>query len=408
MVNTRKNTRRKKIKIAIFHCAFVYSGGGERIVLEEAKELIRRGYTCKVYAPTVDYDRCYPEALKELDVKMFLPSFFSKLPFRNALRMVVTSILAPFLSINFRDIDIFIGANQPGVWIAYCMAKILGKPYIIYLNQPNRIVFPRPVDTVYGWYTTVKDYHLLYKILSFLRPILIYLDKASIQFSNAILTNGSYIGGIIENIYSRPVIDCPAGSYLNRLIFSKNKLNKFKNPYLLITNRHDPQKRFDYVIKALSLVLKNYKKVKLVIPGPFTDHTKSLMRLVKSLKIEKKVEFLGEVTESVLQELYKNAYIYCYPSPEEDFGLGPLEAGGWGIPTVAWNNAGPTVTVDDKVTGLLANPFDVNDYAEKILILLKNKKLRNKMGKHAYNRTKNDFSWKKHVDIIEKSILKNL
>jgi hypothetical protein len=33
----------RKLKIAVFHCGFVYSGGGERIVLEEVLGLRRLG-----------------------------------------------------------------------------------------------------------------------------------------------------------------------------------------------------------------------------------------------------------------------------------------------------------------------------------------------------------------------------
>ena len=178
-----------------------------------------------------------------------------------------------------------------------------------------------------------------------------------------------------------------------------------KKPYLLITNRHDPQKRFDYVISALKVILKTYKKVNLVIPGPFTQHSKALVRQAKKQGIEDKIYFLGQISESDLQLLYKNCAVYCYPSPEEDFGLGPLEAGGWAVPTVAWNHAGPTVTVEGGVTGFLAEPYDIDDYAEKILKLLGNPSLRVKMGKAAWERTKEVFSWENHVDILEKSIL---
>lgn len=395
-------SKSKPLKIAIFHCGFIYSGGGERIVLEEAKELKKRGYDVGVFAPTVDTKRCFPEMLRELDVKMFLPSFFDNLPLRNAMRMVVSSFLAPFLSFWFRDTDVFIGANQPGIWIAFCMSKILKKPYIVYLNQPNRIVYPRPVDMEYGWYTTTKDYHILYKFLRIFRFVLLHLDKFSIQFSDGIFVNGNYIGGVIENVYSRPVTDAPAGSNLHELTPLAGSYAR--NPYLLITNRHDPQKRFDYVISVMPKLVKKSKKLKLIIPGPFTEHTKNLRKLAKKLGVEHKVKFIGEVSEEKLQEFYKNAYVYCYPSPQEDFGLGPLEAGAWGVPTVAWNHAGPTVTVEDGVSGFLAKPYDLDDYADKILRLLKDRKLRDKMGKNSYKRTKEIFSWKHHVDILEKRI----
>jgi glycosyltransferase involved in cell wall biosynthesis len=420
MDNGKPANLQRPLKVVFIHCGFIYSGGGERIVLEEAKGLIKRGYKVEVYAPTVDYQKCFPEFLKELDVKMLLPSFTERLPYRNAIRMVVSSLLAPVLAFWFRDADILIGANQPGIWIAFCAAKILGKPYIAYLNQPNRVIYPRPVDVEYGWYTTNKDYHILYRILKIGGTLLRFLDRESISHADSVLTNGGYIGSVIQNVYSVKTVDAPAGSYYQSLrdIFRKKNLlykgsviisgAEIKKPYILITNRHDPQKRFDYVIKAFAEVLKKYSKVNLVIPGPFTEHTATLVKLVKKLKIAGKVHFTKVISENDLQKLYKNACIYCYPSPQEDFGLGPLEAGGWGVPTVAWNHAGPTITVENAKTGYLAQPFEIKDYARCILKILENGKLRLKLGLSAWRRTKNIFSWDRHIDVLEKEIRKNI
>jgi len=413
-------SRRKKPRVAIFHCGFIYSGGGERIVLEQARGLKRRGYKVEVYAPTYDPERSYPELTREVGVKMLLPTFIEKLPFRNAIRMVATSFLAPFLSLKFREIDIFVGANQPGAWIAYCCAKILKKPYLVYLNHPNRFLYPRPVDRHFGWHTTVRDYQFLYRLIQLGKPFVALTDRASVSSAKALLVNGSYIGGVIENVYAKKTVDTPAGSYyqlIKNLGLNPHKAfegnikiarRTISKPYLLITNRHDPQKRFDYVIQAMKIVLKEYPDASLVIPGPFTDHTRQLTKLAKKLKVYNKVLFLGQVSENELQELYKHAAVYCYPSPEEDFGLGPLEAGGWGVPTVAWRHGGPTVTVKDRVTGFLAEPYSVKDFAHKILSILKDPKLRVKMGEAAWKRTKEKFSWDDHVDILENSILQFL
>lgn len=409
-------TKKKKTKIAIFHCGFIYSGGGERIVLEEARGLKKRGYDVLVYAPTLDAQKCFPELVGKVEVKTFFPSFIDWLPFRYGLRMVASSLLAPFLAFKFRDVDVFLGANQPSAWFAYCISRVLRKPYLVYLNQPNRLLYPRPVDKEFGWYSTVSDYQLLYQIIQLIKPIISFLDKVSITNASKLFVNGSYIGAAIENVYATQTVDAPAGAHFRPLDslsinphtsykgFIKSGKEKISKPYILITNRHDPQKRFDYVIRALKEVLKQYRSVSLVIPGPFTEHTKELIELAKKLKIRDKVFFLGQISESELQKLYKHAAVYCYPAPEEDFGLGPLEAGSWGVVTVAWKHGGPTVTVEDGVTGFLAQPYDVKDFAHKILTLLNSPKLRAKMGKAARKRTKEKFSWDNHVDIIEKSI----
>lgn len=410
-----KKEKNKKKKIAIFHCGFVYSGGGERIVLEEAKGLKKRGYEVVVFAPTIHKEDCYPDLLTELGVKTFLPSFTQKLPFRDALRMVSSSLLAPVLAFNFRDVDIFVGANQPGAWMAYCMAKILKKPYLVYLNQPNRLVYPRKIDKQTGW-ETKRDYYLLAMIIKRIKPFISWADKISFTSGRAMLVNGDYIGKTIKRIYKRPTISCPGGSYhqaLARLrlnpesVFSGSfKMNKktITKPYALITNRHEPQKKFEYVIKAMKKVIKKIPKATLVIPGPFTTHTSKLIDLAKKLKIEKRVLFLGQVSERQLQKLYQEAAVYCYPSPDEDFGLGPLEAGAWGVPTVAWNYGGPTVTVVHGKTGYLAKPYEIKDYARGMIELLSDFKRRAKMGKAAWEHVKENFSWERHVDILEREV----
>jgi glycosyltransferase involved in cell wall biosynthesis len=126
------------------------------------------------------------------------------------------------------------------------------------------------------------------------------------------------------------------------------------------------------------------------------------------LKIEKKVVFTGQISENELQKLYSEATLYCYPSPDEDFGLGPLEAGVWGVPTVAWNHGGPAVTVIHGKTGYLAKPYEIKDYAKGINEILSDPKKRVYMGKAAWEHVKVNFSWERHVDILEKEIKKAL
>ena len=84
--------------------------------------------------------------------------------------------------------------------------------------------------------------------------------------------------------------------------------------------------------------------------------------------------------------------------------MGVIEAMAWGVPVVAWNNAGPTTTIISGKTGFLANPFDISDFAQKISTLLQDQKLRNRMGKSAWEQVKANFSWDKHVDIIDKVV----
>ena len=76
----------------------------------------------------------------------------------------------------------------------------------------------------------------------------------------------------------------------------------------------------------------------------------------------------------------------------------------WGVPVVAWNKAGTTVTVSDGESGFLADPYKVESYAEGILRLLLDHNLRVKMGRAARDRAEALFSWDRHVRILEGAI----
>jgi glycosyltransferase involved in cell wall biosynthesis len=87
-------------------------------------------------------------------------------------------------------------------------------------------------------------------------------------------------------------------------------------------------------------------------------------------------------------------------------GIVVQEAQAAGVPVVAWKRGGPTVTVIDGTTGYLIKPFDQKKMAEKIVYLLENPKVRNKMGQDAREHILENFSWKKHVSILAEAFEK--
>ncbi|HAG59493.1 MAG TPA: hypothetical protein DCL83_09305 [Arthrobacter bacterium] len=176
-----------------------------------------------------------------------------------------------------------------------------------------------------------------------------------------------------------------------------------RRPYVLLTNRHYPQKRFDLAIRAIAEVRKVHPRVKLVIPGPFTPHTESLKGLVAELGVADAVLFLGPIAEDELQKLYEGAAVYVYPAPEEDFGMGVIESMAKGVPVVAWNQAGPTVTVGPG-TGHLAEPLVLSDYAAGISRLLDNPAENQATGVRAFEWARR-FDWERHLDTLERAVL---
>ena len=400
-------------RIAVFHCGFTYSGGGERIVIEEVLGLRRRGYEVECYAPTVDQSRCYPDLIGDVRVRTFLPQLPRWLPYREAAQMAATSLLMPLYAWRFRGVDAIVGCNQPSAWIAWWAARLMDVPYVVYLNQPNRLVYPRNIDRQTGWVSNA-DYRLLAQIVLRATRFVAWADRRSVQEADQLLVNGDYIGDIIRKTYRRAAIDCPAGCHVAASGFPLPLESRFaggltingwpiRRPYVLLTNRHYPQKRFDLAIRAMAEVRKQHPRVQLVIPGPATSHTASLKALVSELGLEDGVVFLGAITEEELLSLYEGAAVYVYPAPEEDFGMGVIESMAKGVPVVAWNQAGPTVTVGPG-TGHLAEPLEVADYAAGISRLLDSRAENQATGERAFEWARR-FDWERHLDILERTVL---
>ena len=414
LVGGRRRAREGRARrIAVFHCGFTYSGGGERIVIEEVLGLRRRGYEVECYAPTVDQSRCYPDLIGDVRVRTFLPQLPRWFPFREAVQMAATSLLMPLYAWRFRGVDAIVGCNQPSAWIAWWAARLMDVPYLVYLNQPNRLVYPRSIDRETGWVANA-DYRLLAAIVLRAMRFVAWADRRSVQEADQLLVNGNYIGDIIRRIYRREAIDCPAGCHVASSGFPLPTEERFsggltingypiRRPYVLLTNRHYPQKRFDLTIRAMAEVRQRHPRVQLVIPGPATSHTDSLKALVVELGLSDAVLFLGPIAEAELQKLYQGAAVYVYPAPEEDFGMGVIESMAKGVPVVAWNQAGPTVTVGPD-TGYLAEPLVVSDYAAGISRLLDDPIENQATGGRAFEWARR-FDWERHLDTLESAVL---
>jgi glycosyltransferase involved in cell wall biosynthesis len=83
------------------------------------------------------------------------------------------------------------------------------------------------------------------------------------------------------------------------------------------------------------------------------------------------------------------------PSRSDAFGIAFLEAWASGKPVIGANIGATPEVIKNNIDGLLVEFEDPEDIANKILYLLKRKKLRKKMGITGREKVKEQFSWKK-------------
>lgn len=413
MVNSKKiDGRRSKLRIAILHLGFFYSGGGERLVLEQANNLRKSGHNVECFASVVDYKKCFPELLKKTKVNTFLPQLPSWFPEREAIQILSACALIPLLAFRFRKFDVILGANQPGPWMAFVIRKILGKPYIAYLAQPTRMLHPRRVDMQTGFWLK-KKLRVLPYLIGIAKPFITWADESSVGGAHQILTNGEHVSSAIKKTYSVTNKVCSAGAYpVRRSEFKidkwsgKVRINKrlISKPFLLITNRHFPQKRFEYALMAMPIILSSEPKASLVITGEETNYTRYIRELARQLELGNKVYLVGYVSESDLKKLYLNSACYVYTSPEEDFGMGIVEAMAHGTVPVAWRKGGPKYIITGGETGFLAKPYLISDFARQISRALKDREANNSMRQKAWESAKKNYSYEAHNKILEEAL----
>jgi len=152
---------------------------------------------------------------------------------------------------------------------------------------------------------------------------------------------------------------------------------------LLFVGGIEPRKGLLNLLKAVKIIREKIPGVRLYIVGSVRKqkYYNSLIDYVKKNKLNENIIFKGELSDEEIKKEFSECSVFVFPSKEESFGIVLAEAEACGKPVVASNIGGIPYVVDDNKTGFLVEYDDVDMFAEKILILLSDKNLRDKMGK---------------------------
>ncbi|MDO8529802.1 MAG: glycosyltransferase family 4 protein [bacterium] len=151
-----------------------------------------------------------------------------------------------------------------------------------------------------------------------------------------------------------------------------------------------PLKGLEYLVQAMPLIIKEFPKAKLILVGKSDDEYEKYIRaLVKSLKIENYVDFVGFITdEDEKIVLLRRTDIFCKPSILEACSIAILEAMREGRVVVASVPGGIDI-INDNENGLLVQVKSPEDFAEKTIRVLKDKDERAKIEAAAREHVKN-------------------
>lgn len=161
--------------------------------------------------------------------------------------------------------------------------------------------------------------------------------------------------------------------------------------YLFFLGNTDPKKNVPRTLKAYSLYLSRTSTPLPLLIADMSDQV--LTSILKEENIENIKPYIfcpGYIPNTDLPYLYSGAFAFLYTSLRESFGIPLLEAMACGTPVVTSNTSAiPEVA---GLGGILTNPQDVEDIADKLLQLQDDSAFYNEQVEYGLQRVK-IFSW---------------
>lgn len=170
-------------------------------------------------------------------------------------------------------------------------------------------------------------------------------------------------------------------------------LNKYhlKHPLVLAVGTQEPRKNHLGLIKAFyKAQQKKNGPAMLAIAGGKGWMYEETHQLVQELKIEKKVRFLGRVSDLELITLYSMADLFAFPSFSEGFGIPPIEAMACGAPVITSNTSSLPEVVGDAA--LQVDPHDIDALSAAITRVLEDPQLQEELRQKGYQRVQ-QYTW---------------
>jgi glycosyltransferase involved in cell wall biosynthesis len=377
-MNSEKN---KKIKLTHIICSLGY-GGAERFLIDLIKNTDREKYEISVL--------CVIEGgplVKELELNGIHPFIIEK-----KTKLGISTIWKIYKYLEKEKIQIVHTHLFAGDTWGRIAAVLAQTPIIISTEHSvnfNEGIIKRLIKKNLSYFTD--------KIIAISETVKENSQKR--DWINPKKIEVIYNGINLEK-FSLPLLtSLKAGEEKEILHVETKKKKETINITLGFVARLEKEKGAEYLIKALHLChSRGGGNLKLKILGDGTQR-KSLETMSNQLGLKKNIEFLGFKNNPT--EFYQEIDILIIPSLWEGLSIVALEAMSAEIPIIASNAGGLKEIIEDRKTGLLFEPENSKNLAEKILWAIENSDKMNMMAQNAKIKVK-DFDIKKKAKEYER------
>ncbi len=362
------------MKNVCFFISVKFWGGGSKLHLEHALEFKKKGYNVFFVGNKKGetLQRAMANGLEVFHITGGNRAFLN--PFK-------VSRLVRFYKKN--NIDTVAFSNSEDVKLAGIAAKIAKVDKIVYLR---------------GLATTIK-YSLLNRFL--FSNILTHIVANSEATKQTILKNlHTFLNeDKVKVIYH--------GIDVNDLNYER-KLNEIpsESEKIILGNagRITAQKGHDKLIEIAKELKDKKLNFILYIAGVGEDEPK-IKSLIEEYQLQNEVMMLGFVKD---MEAFMNSIdVFLLTSLWEGFGYVIVEAMIKSKPVVAYNMSSNPEIISENKTGYLINYPEISDFADKVSLLSKDKKLRESMGNTARQSVINRFELEERITEFEEYLLNN-
>lgn len=321
-----------ELKVAIVHYWFVSRRGGERVV-EALCEIFPQA---DLFALVADTKTLSPKLQKHKLTTSFLQKIPGSCRWHRHLLPLYPLAIEQF---DLRGYDLVISQESGPA------KGVLTGPrtcHICYCNTPMRYLWD-----FYHEYRKESSLGYLGKLMFSLTTHYMRMwDQASAARVDYFVANSNNVARRIGKFYRRTaeVIYCPVN-------VSSVAVEPSRNDHYLMVGQLVRYKRADLAIEACNRL---GRKLRIVGIG---EEYKRLRRIAG-----KTIEFLGPLSDEDVHKEYADCRALLFPG-EEDFGLVPVEAQGFGRPIIAFGRGGAKETVinalqeqcisPEKATGIL-------------------------------------------------------
>jgi glycosyltransferase involved in cell wall biosynthesis len=172
-----------------------------------------------------------------------------------------------------------------------------------------------------------------------------------------------------------------------------------KTPLILYSGRFVDRKGIRELFEAIPRVLDRAPDARFVLAGGYGS-AEDIERawLDRSLEpYRSRIHFTGWLTPDKVAEWYRVADVLVMPSWYEPFGMVILEGMLHGLAIAATSVGGPADILKDEETALLFPPRNIAALADSVLRLIKDNRLRNRLGNRAAREVRRNWLWPRVV-----------